>query len=425
MSALSVHSEIGRLRRVLVHEPGAEIDRMVPDMMEELLFDDILFGGKAREEHRLLRRLLEHLGVATSDMFELLTEALAEDEARAWIRRAIAPSVSEHVARRLEEFDAEALARAFVEGIRRGEDGEELLGDELFEILPIPNWCFQRDPQVVLGDGVALSAMATATRSRESLLSSTVFRFHPEFRGCRVWLDPMAAQDDRPLYWGLHRPCFEGGDVMILREDVVMVGYSERTSRSGIRQLASALQRQEGGPRYLLVAALPHKRAYMHLDTVITQIDHDLCLAYPQVVLGGHDDTASVWEFDLQATDARPAAQGDLLAALRAHGLDLEAIPCGGDDVIDQQREQWTDGANALAIAPGICLLYDRNVRTAEALDRRGFDVIEAAELLDGRRFLDPDRPQRTCILLPSTELSRARGGPHCLTHALQRDRLG
>jgi arginine deiminase len=424
MTALSVYSEVGRLRRVLVHEPGPEIDRMVPDMMEELLFDDILFGERAREEHRLLRRLLEHLGISTFDSFDLLVEALGADGAQEWFLRAVKPSVAAPVFERLEAASAEDLARIFVGGLRRRDDLDVLAGGDLFEILPTPNWCFQRDPQIIVGDGVIFSSMATPTRARETLLARTVFRFHPEYRSAPVLLDPMAVDEDQPMYLGLHRPRFEGGDVMVLSNEVIAVGYSERTSRAGVRQLAQALHRREGGPRYLVVVALPHKRAYMHLDTVLTQIDRGHCLAFPQVILPGFDDTASIYEFDLHHEDPRPEARGDLLSALRERSIDLEPIACGGDDVIAQQREQWTDGANALAVAPGVCIAYDRNQRTIEALSQSGFDIVPATELLAGRVLVDLADPRPTCILMPSTELSRARGGPHCLTHALERDAL-
>jgi arginine deiminase len=211
---------------------------------------------------------------------------------------------------------------------------------------------------------------------------------------------------------------------MVLGEDVLVVGYSERTNRSGVRHLVRALGQRDRGPRWLLVAALPHKRAYMHLDTVITQVDRERCLAFSPVILPGHDDSAGVYEFDLHRKDPRPRPCPDLLSALRERGIDLEPIPCGGDDPLTQQREQWTDGANAVALAPGVIVLYERNVHTAEALDARGYRIVEADEVIEGRETIDLERPSPTCILLPSNEMSRARGGPHCLTHGLVRDAL-
>lgn len=213
---------------------------------------------------------------------------------------------------------------------------------------------------------------------------------------------------------------------MVLSEDLIAIGFSERTNRTGIRHLIHAFAAREDGPRWILLVDLPKRRSYMHLDTVITQVDHDACLAYTPVILPGSSESAVVYEVDLGEEDPHPRAREDgFLGALAAHGLHLEPIPCGGDDPVDQQREQWTDGANAFAVAPGIIVLYDRNVATAGALARRGFAIVYAAELLDGKEAVDPAADRKVCILIPSHELGRARGGPHCLTQPLVRDRIG
>jgi len=421
---LNIRSETGRLRRVLVHEPGPEVDRMVPDLMEELLFDDILFGERARAEHRCFRRLLESLGVATLEVRDLLVESLRGEDARRWLVGALLEDLAPPVRERMLEASSEQLAAMFVEGVRWSEETDALEAEDLFEIPPVPNWCFQRDPQVVVCDSVLFGSMATTARMREVLLARTIFRFHDALRNASVLLDPFRAGLERPFLLGSPRPSLEGGDVMVLTDEILVVGYSERTNRAGVRQLARALAGREDGPRWLVVAALPHKRAYMHLDTVLTLIDRDQCLVHVPAILPGHDDTAGAYEFDLRVRDPRPTPRGDLLGTLRALGLDLEPIPCGGEDPLLQQREQWTDGANALALAPGVIVLYDRNVATAEALSRRGYAVVEAEEVAAGRARVDLDAPRRTCILLPSHEISRARGGPHCLAHGLERDPL-
>lgn len=421
---LQIHSETGRLRRVLVHQPGLEVDRMVPDMMEELLFDDILFGERAREEHDRFCRLLRTLGIETVEIRDLLEQTLENDAARDWLLRAVLEDLAGPVAERMLAADARGLAEIFVGGARYRQSDDSIETEDLFDVFPAPNWCFQRDPQIVVSDAVIFSAMATPTRARETLLSRAVFRFHPDFADTPVWLDPLQAAVEKPAFLGLNRPCFEGGDIMVLSDQVMAVGYSERTNRAGVRQLVSALTRREGGPRWLIVAALPHKRAYMHLDTVLTQIDRDQCLAYAPVVLPGHDDTAGVFEFDLHDLEPRPRVGSDLLTALRGRGVDLKPVSCGGEDLLNQQREQWTDGANALAVAPGVIVLYERNVKTAEALSAAGYRILDAERVIAGAERVDLDAPTRTCILLPSNEISRARGGPHCLTHGLVRDRV-
>ncbi len=417
-----VTSEIGRLRRVLMHEPGPEVDRMVPAMMEELLFDDILFGDRVREEHGRFRQLLKVLGVEVVEAEELVRTALDEEGARDWLLQAMAPDLPESVRDQLSDSTNVELMARIVGGIRH-EAGRSGGGIEaLYRLPPLVNWCFQRDPQVVIGDRVLFSAMATPARWREGLLARLAFRFHPHLAATPVLADPLRPEVREPLFFGLQRPCLEGGDVLVLSSDVVAVGVSERTNTQAVQPLAHALAGLEDGPRWLLVVHLPQRRAYMHLDTVFTMIDRDCALVHVPVILPGRGETADVSVVDLRTRDLASRSEDDLLAALRRCELEVDAVPCGGDDPVAQLREQWTDGANCVALAPGVIVLYDRNVRTAEALDARGFRIVRARDVLLGRESVDLDGDGRTCVLLSSHEISRARGGPHCLTHPLLRD---
>ena len=415
---LRVTSEIGRLRRALVHEPGPEVDRMVPAMMEELLFDDILYGDRAREEFARFRRVLRLLGVEVLEAAALLDRALDVPAAREALVSGVAAELSRPERERLASLEPRELRAAFVAGTRREHDGQGVEAHELYSIPPLPNWCFQRDPQIVVGRGVIFCAMAAPARKREALLARTIFRFHPAFADVPVWLDPEreAAEADAL--------CLEGGDLLVLSPEIVVVGVSERTNRRGVASLCRALARVESGPRWAWVVEIPRRRAYMHLDTLITPIDHDACLVYPPVMLPGGREQATVQRVDLRSADLAAEPAGDLLGDLARHGLALEPIPCGGTDSVAQQREQWTDGANALALAPGLITLYDRNVATALELERHGFRILAAEDLLLGREELDPERRGRVCVLISSHEMSRARGGPHCLVHPLLRDEL-
>jgi arginine deiminase len=367
---------------------------------------------------------MQSLGIEVLQVRTLLAEALAIDAARRWLLQALVADQAPAVRDRMENATPDELAGMAIRGIRYDATMGTLAADDLFELTPLPNFCFQRDPQFVIGDGVFFCSMATATRWREALLSRLIFGFHPSFEGVKIHLDPLDLDQGSSTHLGLDRASFEGGDLMILGDDVVAMGYSERSNRAGVRRMARALAAIEDGPRWLVVVALPQHRAYMHLDTVFTVIDRGTCLAYPPVILGGHVESAEVFRFDLHAKQLSPERAKDLLPTLQGIGIDLEPIFCGGDDPITQAREQWTDGANALALAPGVAVLYDRNVATAEMLSDRGYHIVDAAELRDGRESVDLDAPKPTCILLPSNELSRARGGPHCLTHALRRDSL-
>ncbi len=392
--------------------------------MEELLFDDILYGDRAREEHLNFRRVIERAGVEVLESQDLLGETLDLPQAREWTLGAVLEDAS--LSRRvdLESMDGPQLAKLVLAGTRLEGGLSAMEADDLFEIAPAPNWCFQRDPQIILGEGVLFSSMATEARWREAVLSSAIFRFHPRFRDTQVILDPLVPRGGGPVLLGLHRPHYEGGDLLVMSEDVIAVGFSERTNQTGVRSLVRALRQREGGPRWMLVVALPRRRAYMHLDTVFTPIDRDACLVHAPVILPGSSEEAHVYEFDLHAEEPHPGARRDLLSSLNERGIDLEPIRCGGHDLVDQQREQWTDGANALALAPGVITLYDRNLKTIEELDRHGFTIRTAEELLESGEELDVEAGERICVTLPSHELSRARGGPHCLTHPLLRDAL-
>lgn len=422
LGTLQIHSEIGRLRSVLVHEPGPEVDNMVPDMMEDLLFDDILFGDAARREHRTFRQLLEALDVTVYETRTLLRETLKSSKARAAVLEVVLPHVSAATGARMSDATPAALAGMLVDGVTAGPHHSDWTTDDLFEIPPLPNWCFQRDPQVVLGGSVIISSMATPARWREAFLSSIIFGFHPRFADVTRIFDPMHPDAHLPFYLGPIRPSFEGGDLLVLSKDVLVVGSSERTNRTGIQHLARHLVRLPERPKALLVVVLPHRRAYMHLDTVFTPIDRDACLVYPPVVTGGTPEAATVYEVDLGSEKLVTSPRADLLSALRALGIDLEPIPCGGSNPITQQREQWTDGANAFALAPGTITLYDRNRGTAEELSRRGYRVVDAHDVVSGRTAVDLSGGHKHCILVPSHEISRARGGPHCLTQPIVRD---
>ncbi|HKB80443.1 MAG TPA: arginine deiminase family protein [Thermoanaerobaculia bacterium] len=417
---LSVTSETGRLKSVLVHLPGREIDVMVPPMMTQLLFDDILYGQVAREEHRRFQQLLRFVAQQVYDVQDLLEEILEDDDVKEVVVRDIARR--NKLNRRLEtsllDRRPAELAEVLIGGIPREKEKSGQL--PRFDLFPVPNYFFTRDPQVVLGSGVVLCGMATQARRREALLSKYVFEYHPAFReSCAFRVDFMADARER-----MPRPTIEGGDILVARRDLLIVGMTERTNRDAIRHLARSLREVNSPVETILVVELPKQRSFMHLDTVFTFTSTDECLIYPPVILPGGRQPAKVTAIDLTKRSISFSPQKSLLAALRRRGLDLEPIYCGGKKAVDQQREQWTDGANAFTLAPGIVMLYERNVRTAEELALRGYNIVYEDDLLLGRTELETWTSKKYAIQMQGHELSRARGGPRCMTMPLERDEI-
>jgi len=419
---LHVTSEIGRLKSVLVHLPGREIDVMIPPMMAQLLFDDILYGQVAREEHRRFQQLIRFVADEIFDIEDLLAEVFADEEAK---RKIVRDFVKRNqLGRRLASWLLEQSPAALAEVLIGGIPNEKKQSGDLptFDLFPVPNFFFMRDPQVVIGDSVVISSMATQARRRESLLSKYVFEHHPSLRG-QLRVDLMAAQPERPV--PRKAPTLEGGDVLVARGDLLLVGVTERTTIRGVRQLAQALKESNAGVKTMIVVELPKQRSFMHLDTVFTFISRNECLIYPPVILPGGVEAAKVTTLDLTQRTMKSEEQKSLLHALKRQKFDLEPIYCGGKKAVDQQREQWTDGANAFALAPGIILLYERNVRTTEELAKHGYHIVYEDDLLLGRTELETWTNRKYAIQIQGNELSRARGGPRCMTMPLQREDIG
>ena len=420
---MNVTSEIGRLKSVLVHLPGREIDVMVPPMMAQLLFDDILYGQVAREEHRRFQQLIRFVADEVIDLQDLLEEVLENDQAREAIVRDLAKrnGLRRRLVAQLLEQPAGALAEVLIAGIARETESGEL---PQFDLLPIPNLFFMRDPQIVLGDRVVISSMATNARRREALLSKYVFENHPKLRQeTPFWVDFMDTERERPMSRNL--PTLEGGDVLVARRDLLLVGVTERTNKAGVETLIRSLEKANAGVKSVIIVDIPRQRSFMHLDTIFTFINRHECLIYPPVILPSGGQAAKVTMVDL--TKKRSVAyteQKSLLGALKKRRIDLEPIACGGPNAVDQQREQWTDGANAFALAPGIILLYERNVRTAETLAKHGYHIVYEDDVLLGRTELETWTDKKYALQIAGNELSRARGGPRCMTMPLQREEI-
>jgi arginine deiminase len=403
--ALGVDSEVGTLRTVIVHRPGLEHTRLTPTNAEELLFDDLIWVKRAKEEHDAFVSVIRDRGAEVLEAEELLTDVLGVPEAREWVLDRVLDErhVGLYLARSGHEWgrtaSPNAVAERLIGGITKRDlsDGEGLTyeSSELSDFLlpPLPNFIFQRDPSCWIYDGVTLNPMAKPARRPETIFMEAIYRWHPMFvqhGEIKVWHGGVE-QD-----WG--RATVEGGDVMPIGNGAVMIGMGERTAPEAVTMIARELF-TAGSARLVLAVMLPRSRHYMHLDTVMTMVDRDAVTLFPGVV-----DGARVWSIRPGDTTDLPVVErfaGGVVDALeQALGVaKMRVIPTGGD-AFGSEREQWDDGNNLLCVAPGVVIAYDRNVDTNTRLRKAAIEVITVS----------------------GSELGRGRGGSHCMSCPIQRD---
>jgi arginine deiminase len=401
---IHVYSEIGKLKTVILHRPGHEVERLVPRYMDRMLFDDIPFLKKMQAEHDAFAQILQDHGVEILYLKDLVLQSLTD----ATKKSQFVEQFLEHTPHRqhikdllrnyLLDLTAAEMIDALIGGIAKNElapAARLYLSDyvnhrEPFYLPPLPNLYFMRDPVAFIGQGASVNCMLQSIRKREPLLLNWVLHWHPRFAG---W--------DIPRWYHHHLPFpLEGGDILVLSPEVVAIGISERTSAEAIESLAEALLNQSSFVQVMAIE-IPKQRAFMHLDTVFTMVNHDQFTIYPGIEnQDGEMNIFYLYRDKMGKISIQRRSR--LLDALKEvlHLSDLDLIPCGGGDPVIAAREQWNDGSNTLAIAPGVVVTYDRNVVTNETLRQHGITVIET----------------------PSSELARGRGGPRCMSMPLVRE---
>jgi arginine deiminase len=413
MRPIAINSEIGQLRRVILHAPGQEIERMTPSNAAEVLYDDILHLPRALQEHNQLEYVLSQVS-ETCEVMDLLRETLEIDEARQSLLTRLCTAVGyPDEIESLRALSAVDLTFALMTGtLKRNDTLERYLSAGLYALPPLPNFFFMRDAAMCVNDKVITGSMANRVRVAEAIIMEHIFRCHPAFSPAGFYVDgTLDSSTDLTI---------EGGDVLILREDVVCIGNSERTSIRGIDTLIQSFA-AGGKIRHVIVVELPKERATIHLDMIFTMVDRDACVIFPPLITG-HRACRTI---HVEIENGRVHSIRDrtnLLTALKSIGLDLEPIPCGGTDLVRQEREQWTSGANFFAFAPGKIIGYGRNKRTFDELDTRGFNIVRFSELYGGG--VDLSAQGRCAVSIEGAELSRGGGGCRCMTLPVIRESL-
>jgi len=413
---IGVFSEVDKLEAVLVHSPGPEVANVTPMIAQKALYSDILNYKIASEQHESMCQVLEKF-TKVYQIKDLLIDILQDDQVKYKLVYKVCENENVfHLKDYLLEMNPQMLATELIEGVLIRRDSlTNYLSKEKYSLAPLHNFFYTRDASVTVGNSILPCHMANKIRDREALIMSAIFRFHPHL-DTELFAGNSTLESKDGLY-------YEGGDILIARNDIMLIGLGPRTTSTGIDSIVNTIKMRKNKPFHIIVQELPEKpESFIHLDMAFTFLDHDKVMTFDPVIK--ESSRYGTYHIHIENGDVKRIHEvGGLVSGLKDLGMEVEPLKCGGDnDLSISEREQWHSGTNFFAVGPGQVIGYGRNQYTIEEMNKHGFEVIHARELLSGEKEAPKDG--KFVVTIEGSELARGGGGARCMTMPIKRSYL-